>query len=122
MPEEGFFVNKIIKKVIIKKYKSERIRKLLIESYKNLNDTIYEYESLDPETYIFDYVRDIINKIDLHREELSNEIDKRISEMIKQLEEKEQKCKSNPTKSEKLNFDRLKLDLISWEHSLRVSY
>jgi WD40 repeat protein len=82
-----------------------------------------DYEQIDAESYIFDYIYDFINKIDLHRENLIKEINDMSNEMIKLLKEKEDKCKSNLAKLEKVSLKQLiSHDLEHWKHSLRITY
>ena len=99
-------------------------RKEVHTAFDNLNDVIEDYEKIDPEGYIFDNVGEIINKVDLHREELIKEINEKsmkYDEIIKRLKDKEQACKLNATKSEKMNLDELKNDILpSLKQSLRI--
>ena len=86
------------------------MRKEAKESLSKLNDIIYDYDQIDPEGYIFDYIGLILNRVDLHRDEMIDEIIVKSKEMIKQLKDKEQMCKSNLSKIEKMNIEKLNSD------------
>ena len=128
VPEEGFFVNEEIDQKINSFYQSDSLRKEVKESLTKLDHIIYDYEKIDPEGYVFDYFGEVLNKIDLHREEKIEEVKEKSQEMIKELTKKEQKCKSNQNKLEKVSLENLKPnDLPFWikpylsGYSLRVS-
>ena len=59
VPEEGFF-NEEIERNIEKFYQSDPLRKEAKESFNKLNDIIYDYDEIDPESYVFDYIGDIL--------------------------------------------------------------
>ena len=105
VPEDGFFVNESIEQEIERFYQSDPLRKKVKESLIKLNDIIYDYEKIDPECYVFDYIGEIVNRIDLHREELIEEIAKIIEKIIMSLNMKKEEYKSNSTKLEKINLD-----------------
>jgi hypothetical protein len=74
----------------------------LSEEQKELKKTISEIETIlfdhfkdSPEEYIYDYFASVRNKIDLHREKSIETIHKRSDELIKELNEIEQRCKAN---------------------------
>ena len=118
--ENGFFTNSIINQLIAKYLEMDPLRREATSSFNKLNEIINEYEKLDPEGYIFDYIREIINNIDLHREELVKEINEKSDEMIKLLKEKENICKLNAVKYKKINLDEFKtVDLPVWKRLLR---
>ena len=84
------------------------LRKKIKDSFDNLNESIKEYEDIESDVYIHSYFFEIRNKVDLHREELKNEIDERSEAIIQQLKEKEEKCKLNAQKLQKLSLDEWK--------------
>ena len=110
VPEDGFYVNETIEQKIENFYQSDSLRKEAKESLSKLNDIIYDYDQIDPEGYIFDYIGLILNRVDLHRDEMIDEIIVKSKEMIKQLKDKEQMCKSNLSKIEKMNIEKLNSD------------
>jgi aspartate 1-decarboxylase len=130
IPENGFAVSKTILNMIEYYYdtnllthnKTNKLRKRIKETFKILDDSIKDYEKLDPEVYIYDYFAELRNKVDLHREELFKEINERADEIIKQLKEKEEKCKSNSNNLEKMNLNKLKdEELATFKHKLRIA-
>ena len=72
-----------------------------------LNQLILDYEQIKAESYIYDYIDEIINIIDIHREELLKEIHQISNEIIEKLNEKEEKCKINASKINKMNLEQL---------------
>ena len=49
----------------------------------------------DPESYIYDYFYKLRNKIDLHKEQLIQDIEQKYERIIDELKEIETKCKQN---------------------------
>ncbi len=73
-----------------------------------------------PEEYIYDYFAEIRNKIDLHREESMQEIQKQSDALLKELNDLEDKCKVNQTRLEPLCFDVIKnKEVVEIKDSLR---
>ena len=87
IPEDGFSINKTINQLVENYFEMDPLRKQIKESLNKLNEIIYEHEKLDPEGYIFDHIGEIVNRVDLHREELIKEINEKYDEIIKQLKE-----------------------------------
>ena len=112
IPEDGFSLNKAMTKMIDSHFKLDPLRKKVTESFENLTDSIKKYEDIEPEVYIDGYFYEIRNKVDLHREELKKDIDDKSDEIIRILKEKEEKCKLNAKKIEKINLDELKQDTL----------
>ncbi len=59
------------------------------EGLNKLNQLILDYENIKPESYIYDYIDEIINKVHIHREQLLKEIHQTIPEIINKLNKKE---------------------------------
>ena len=122
IPENGFFTSHIINQIVDKYFESDPLRREIKSLFDTLNSIIYENEKLDPEEYVFDHIREIINKVDLHREELIKEINHKSDEIINKLKEREKQCISNATKLKKMNFEQLKTsDLPVWKNLFRKS-
>jgi WD40 repeat protein len=119
--QDGFAINKKMIKIINNYINFDRLRKETIESLNNLNELINEYESINPDDFVYEYFRDLRNKVDLHREELKKEVDDKSDELIEQLNEKEQKCKSNFTKLKKIDLKKLKNHMPQWRQNLRTA-
>jgi hypothetical protein len=108
IPEEGFPINKFADKTIKGSFHFNELQKKIIDSYEKLEDIIKEHDSLNSENIIYEYFLNLRNQVDLHREQLIEEINKRSEEIIKQLKEMEIKSKLNAAKIEKINLDELK--------------
>ena len=97
------------------------LRKEIKDTFNYLNQKLIEYEQFSSDGYIYDYFEDVRNKVDLHREELKNEIDKRSDEIIRQLKEKEETFKLNSSRIKKMDLDNLKTsNLPSWKNKFRL--
>ena len=121
IPDDGFAINHTFNMIIDSYFDMDSLRKQIKYSFNKLNEILYEYENINPECYIYDYIRDIINKVDLHREQLIKDIHERSDKIINQLQEKEQLCQANAIKLEKINLKELKTtDLSLWKHSYRT--
>ena len=119
--EDGYKINKTINMLMNIFLEIDPLRKEVYATFDKLNKLIGDYEKIDPESYIFDNLREVINKVDLHREELIKEINEKYDEIIKRLKEKEQMCKLNARKLEKMNLEELKTDTLpSLKQSLRI--
>ena len=110
VPDDGYFVNESIELKIENYYQSDSLRKEAKELFNKLNDIIYDYEKINPDSFIFDYIGEIRIRLDLHRDEMIEEVNQKSEEMIKQIKDKEQICKSNSSKIKKINLERLKQD------------
>ena len=121
VPEDGFVINKTTNNIINNYINMNPLRKKIKESFEELSESIEEYEKIEPDGYVFDYFSDKRNKVDLHREELKKEIDQKSDEIIQQLKEKEEECKLNAQKLEKINLDELIKDTLpSLKQKFRV--
>ena len=118
----GFKMNKTINMLMNKFLKIDPFRKEIYAAFDKLVNLIDDYEKIDPESYIFDNLGEIINKVDLHREELIKEINDKYNEIIKRLKEKGLQCKLNALKLEKMNLEELTTDILpSMKQSLRIA-
>ena len=99
-------------------------------SCKKLEKVLKDLEDVkrDPENFIFDYVSNIKNDIDLKREELKLKIDKISNNSIKRIEDFEKKCYENlktylmGKKIAELNKEiaTVKTKLIRWNNDLKL--
>ena len=110
VPEDGFFVNETIELIVENFYKTDPLRKEIKESFKKLNDIVFDYEKIDPECYIFDYIGDIIRRVDMHRDVMIDDITVVSNTIINQLNDKLNVYKSNLANLVKNNLDHLKQD------------
>ena len=119
IPTNGFVTNIMITNIINNLINMNPLRKNIKESFEKLSESIDDYIKIDPNVYVFDYYGEIRNRVDLHREELKKEIDKRSDEIIQDLKEREEKCKENLSKIDKTNIDDVNLPL--FKQKLRCS-
>ena len=121
IPKNGFQINKSINLMLNSFIEMDPLRKEIKESFEDLNKLICDYEKLDPDGFIFEYIGDVINNVCLHRDELIKEINAKSDEIIKILKEKSKTCKSNASKLQKINLCQLKSnDFPSWIYTFRV--
>ena len=126
VPEEGYFVNKTIEKMIENFYQSDQIRKDLKDSYNKLNE-FFNDEQINSDLYISNYIGEIVKKIVSHRNEMIKKYRDKSEQIINQLMKREQNCLLNSVKLEKSSLNHLKPnDLQSWmnlylsHYSLRI--
>jgi WD40 repeat protein len=115
IPKNGFGINKIIALMIQNYFESDPLRKKIIESFDNLIESVKDYQNIEPDNCIYDYFANIINQVDLHREELIKEINDRSEEIIKQLKEKEKFYKLNAPKLSKIDLNKIE----TWKKEMR---
>ena len=105
IPVNGFPINKLGMKIIKKRLHFNEIQKKIADSNERLESVIKEHESLNSDNLIYDYFSNLRNEVDLHREQLIEQINKRSDEIIKQLKEMEESFKLNTIELKKLNID-----------------
>jgi hypothetical protein len=108
IPEMGFPTNKLAIKIKESRIHLNEKQIITIDSYEKLEKKIQEHQSLNSENLIYEYFSNLRNQVDLHREQMIGEINKRSEEIIRQLKELEEKCKLNAAKLVKMNLDQLK--------------
>ena len=59
------------------------------EKLNKLNQLILDYEKIKPESYIYDLIDEIINKVDINRKQLLKEMHQITPEIINKLNKKE---------------------------------
>jgi hypothetical protein len=119
IPENGFFINKTIVQLIEEYVKSNPIRKEIKQTFDQLAQLVKEYSEIDPDVYVYDYFSKIRNKVDLHREELIEQINSKSDEIIQQLKVKEEKCKLNATKLEKMSLTKVNEEISCCKKKMR---
>ena len=120
IPNEGFGVNRSMTKMIDAYFENDPLKQKIRKSFVTLSESINDYPSIIPDTYVYNYFEEIRLKLDLHREELFKEITERSDEMLKKLKEKEEKCKQNLDKAVKVNNEKLiNEEIPAWNLSLR---
>ncbi len=109
IPDKGFPINKFADKTIKEGFHLNELQKRIKDSYEKLEKTIKDHDSLNSEN-IYEYFSNLRNEVDLHREQLIEEINKKSEEIIKQLKELEEKCKLNAAKIEKIDLVKFKIE------------
>jgi hypothetical protein len=123
IPEEGFPINKFAYKLMESGFYLNKTQKKIKDSFEKLEQKIEEHENLNSENLIYDYYSNIRNQVDLHREQLIDEIIKRSEEIIKQLKVLEEKCKLNSAMLKKMDLDQFKNnDIGDLKYTLREPY
>ena len=121
IPKNGFVPNKTLESLI-----EINIDQLdLGKEYNSVLEKLNDFEELleqfnkaknDPETRIHSVLSDLRNKVDLKREELKQDIDKKALEIIEKINEYEKECKE----SIKLHSN-LDSKICEWENELKQS-
>jgi hypothetical protein len=123
IPEKGFPINKFAHRQIEDDLYLNKIQMEIKHSYEKLEKKLKEHENLNSENLIYDYYSNIRNQVDLHREQLIEQINKNSEEIIKQLKEMEEKCKLNAANLVKMNLDKLiNKDMNEYKYQLRQPY
>ena len=116
IPVNGFPLNKFAIKTIQNGLNLDEIQKRI----NYLETIIKEHESLNSDNLICDYFSNLKNEVNLYREQLIEQNNKRSEEIIKQLEQMEENCKVNSSKLEKMNLDKFKNEeMIDFKYQLR---
>ena len=122
VPKNGFKISEKLSFMIDFQIELNPLRKQIKESFKKLKQSIQDYESIQPDGFVYDHFADLFHKVDLHREELIKEINERYEEIIKKLKEKQEKCKLNTKNVEKIKLDELKNEIIpTFQLKFRIS-
>jgi WD40 repeat protein len=104
-------------------FQTSLLKNEIKESFSKLNKLIEDYEKIDPVGYIFDYIQENINIVNLNYNEIKEEIYEKSDQIIKKLKGKLEKCKSNVSELEKINLDTIKSeDLQSCKLLMRIPY
>jgi hypothetical protein len=110
IPENGFIINKKLADCIQSKLHLTDEQKDASDLFDCLNEMITKLEKIDPTEYVYDYFKNLRDRVDLHREEMINEINKKSEEFIKKLYELEREYHSGCNKTQfNNNLDELKL-------------
>jgi chromosome segregation ATPase len=93
---QKFKVNKLIQDLVENELHHFKIDNTYTDTLNKFKEEIEKFESIltDPENFIYEEMSELKRKVDLNREELKSEIDELANDLIKKLEEYEQKFKS----------------------------
>ena len=123
-PSNGLQINRAILKAIQSGdylNKLDELHKHTIESLNELDSIMNEVDSLDAETYIYDYFAKIRNKIDLNREKLVEDINAKSDEIINQLKRYENEFKLKLNKININGLNEIKNQIPFYKRKLRDS-
>ena len=121
IPEEGYLVNQAFADVIENYFRLDPIKNEIKISFNKLNKFINDFENmLNQDKYVSDYFDNLCEKVKMHKEDLIKEINERSNQLIKQIKDKEIKCKTNQIKLKNNDLFELKNDFVpSWKLKLR---
>ena len=120
IPEKGFILNKDLETLIENRIDSLNLGEYYKYAYNQslaFANFVERFETTkkQPEMRIHDFISDGKNQIDLKREELKNEIDKKCLSMIEELEEFEKECMANVDSVKSRFDDKLDEKLNEWK-------
>ena len=84
--------------------KHKEVKELCDKLHSKLND-INKSNLNDPESFVFDYFASLRNQIDLHRDQMIEEINKNSEKLLKQLKEFENETKKNGNKIKRIQIN-----------------
>ena len=115
MPENGFCVNELLNGFVKEYINNDPTRKKLIDLVKNLEKVIKDHESFNSNEVISKFFKQTKEKIKLHEEKMLKVISQKSTELIEQLNVKENFYKQNKIKLEKIDLTQIKNDMLpSW--------
>jgi WD40 repeat protein len=94
------------------------------ESFDKLEKEINDFQKSNlahPQLYIHDFFSEIRNKIDLHRDQMIENIQQRSEKLLNRLKLIEQECYRNEAKLEKIDYEAKKVELNELSEKLRLS-
>jgi predicted RNA-binding Zn-ribbon protein involved in translation (DUF1610 family) len=113
VPEEGFRINRKVHNFLKNNShltgKHKQVKVLFDQLEKELDD-FQKSNSAHTQLYIHEYFAAIENKIDLHRDQMIDSIQKRSEQLLKKLKVIENECYENEMKIEKMNLKEEKKD------------
>ena len=126
LPEKGFPVNQDLVALL-------NLNLHLTDKEKDANELVKKFEVImndfsiinkDPEHYIFSYISNVRNKIDIERERLLLKINQISDDMLEKLKNFEEECKSNLIKIQPLSTDhtlhleKMQHKYLKWKNQL----
>ena len=122
IPLDGFKINKRLFELIQSNTHLSPKQISAKNSFDELEKTLINHQQSDfvnSDTYLYEYFSKLRNQIDLHRDQLIDDIHKRSEEIINALKEFENECKSNKTQVNEINFESIiKEKLPQWKIKL----
>lgn len=120
IPPDGFPLNKALQNIINQEALFVQVRKDLFKSFKKIELILKEHESIDSTELIYDYFANLRNKVDLHRDQMIEQIHKQSDQILRQLKYQEDIFNLNSKSLSKIDLNKLKNEYISiWKFQLR---
>jgi hypothetical protein len=123
--EQKIFGNKFpINKKISDSMKNQNhlseIQKYVIKLFPILEEIVSQHEPIKAEEIIYEFFAKLRNQIDLHREQLIQEIHKKSEEMLAFLKQKENEYKKNAENLMNIDLEQIKVSkLAEWKKKIR---
>ena len=121
-PEYGFPLNNVVLKLMRQGSHLNETKRMVVNSLNELKLVLKKHDSIKPNEIITDYYRNLKDKVELHQQELIDQIKTKSDSLKKKLDEMEYECKSNQHyKINKLNSEnQLDMKIFLWENQLRL--
>lgn len=107
--EDGFRINSKLDDIIRSNLHLEGKHKEVKDLYDKLQSKVKDFEKsdiADPDRFIYEYFAKLRNQVDLHRDEMMEEINKRSDQILAELKSLEDELKTNRDKVDTINvFD-----------------
>jgi hypothetical protein len=105
--QNGFRINVKLADIIYSNLHLDGKHKETKELYDKLQSKVSDFRKsniFDPDTFIYDYFANLRNKIDLHRDQMIEEINNKSEQIFKELKDLENEMKLNRNKLETINL------------------
>jgi WD40 repeat protein len=113
VPEEGFRINRKMNEILIKNSHLTGKHKEVKSTFDQLEIAIEKFRKSNlskPDLFIHDYFSQIRNKVDIHREQMIDNIHKRSEHILNRLSQLEQECYQNQARKENLHFQEAEVN------------
>jgi WD40 repeat protein len=119
-PENGFPLNKKIMNLMDNGEHLNEVHKNVFNSILKLESIIKEHESINSDEIIYDYFAELRNQVDLHRDQIIEQIHKKSQEILALLKEQEVLFKMNSENLFKSDLNQIKQEtLLFWKNRMR---
>ena len=118
--ENGFRINTKLSNIIDYDHHLDGTHKEAKVLYDKLNSKLNDFKQsdlADQDRFVYDYFADLRNQIDMHRDEMIEEIRKNSEKLLNQLSDLEKEVHENKNKVEKINYTDFIND--DWKSTLR---
>jgi hypothetical protein len=108
--DDSFTLNRFLTKLLnVNKHLSgqQKAAQKLLETLEAIVEDSVRTGLVDPDNYIFEQFASLRNQVDLHREQMLDEINRKSVELISQIDHIEQECKLNKDRVARINMEEL---------------